>query len=82
MISDAWKKAEEIKKEKERLQKKTVLKASTTSTKLHNKENEGSNAGEELQSILDAAWVNTRDKVFKKKRNSLIQKSITPRGGD
>lgn len=33
---------------------------------------------EDLQAIMDAAWVHTREKVFKKKRNSVATKHLKP----
>ena len=69
MIEEAWRKAEEIKKEKQRRLKMSSSGASS-SRKRSDKENEGNNC-EELQAIMDSAWVQTRDTVFRKKRNSV-----------
>ena len=70
MIEEAWRKAEEIKKEKQRRLKLSNSGASSA-RKHSDKENEGNNCGEELQAIIDSAWVQTRDTVFRKKRSSV-----------
>ena len=70
MIEEAWRKAEEIKKEKQRRLKLSNSGASSA-RKRSDKENEGNNCGEELQAIIDSAWVQTRDTVFRKKRSSV-----------
>jgi len=70
MIEEAWRKAEEIKKEKQRRLKLSSSGASSA-RKRSDKENEGNNGGDELQAIIDSAWVQTRDTVFRKKRNSV-----------
>lgn len=70
MIEDAWRKAEEIKKEKQRRLKLSSSGASSA-RKRSDKENEGNNCGDELQAIIDSAWVQTRETVFRKKRNSV-----------
>ncbi len=59
LISEAWRKAEEIKREKERILKKAQIKATTP--RGGNKENSISNIefecnDPELRSIVDAAW--------------------------
>ena len=85
IISDAWKRAEELKKEKERQKKLNTMRViSPRGTQPHainggvDKENSCNYNGEEyicndpeLKSIIDAAWVSQRDKVFKKKRHSV-----------
>lgn len=83
LISEAWRKAEEIKREKERLLKKAHMKATTP--RGGDKENSLSNIDfecndPELRSIVDAAWQSQRDKVFKKKRHSITSKKddVTP----
>lgn len=70
MIEEAWRKAEEIKKEKQRRLKLSNSGASSA-RKRSDKENEANNCGEELQAIIDSAWVQTRDTVFRKKRSSV-----------
>ena len=35
-----------------------------------------------MQAIVDAAWMCSRDKVFKKKRNSILVKSKTSKTGE
>lgn len=73
MIEDAWRKAEEIKKEKQLRKLKLTNSGASSSRKRSDKENEGGNSGDgELQAIIDSAWVQTRDTVFRKKRNSVV----------
>jgi len=62
VASESWKKVGE--KEKQTTKRFSVAK--TPALK------EGADMCEDEQAIIDAAWVKSRDKVFKKKRNSLI----------
>ncbi len=43
----------------------------SSARKRSDNDNEGNNGGDELQAIIDSAWVQTRDTVFRKKRNSV-----------
>jgi hypothetical protein len=74
MISDAWKKAEEIKKE--RLKRASICKP-------HNQSRDSvADLCEDEQAIINAAWVQQRDKVFKKKRNSIVVNKTSQRTSD
>lgn len=73
MIEDAWRKAEEIKKEKQQRRLKLSNSGASSARKRSDKENEvGNNCNDELQAIIDSAWVQTRETVFRKKRNSVV----------
>ena len=64
MSSDPWKKVGE--KEKLSTKRFSVIAKSTSMIK------DGSEVDEDEQAIIDAAWLKSRDNVFKKKRNSVI----------
>ena len=84
IINEAWRKAEEIKREKEKMLKRVSLKKSNLSSSYINsaprmkKGSKDTEGNEDLQAIVNAAWVTSRDKVFKKKRNS-VAGNKTPR---
>jgi len=71
-MHDAWKKAEEIKKDR--------LKRASIVSKPHH--NQSVDLGEDEQAIVNAAWVHSRDKVFKKKRNSIVVNKTSQRTSD
>lgn len=68
MSSDPWKRVGE--KEKQSTKRFSVIQKSSSGIKT------GSDIDEDEQAIIDAAWLKSRDNVFKKKRNSMVgQKS-------
>lgn len=74
IISDAWKKAEEIKKD--RIKRASICKP-------HNQSRDSTaDLGEDEQAIINAAWMQQRDKVFKKKRNSIVATKASQRTSD
>lgn len=75
IFDDAWKKAEEIKKEKKQKKAKLAKEKQSHSVISASSKKDKNNEDDELQAILDSAWNCSKSNIFKKKRNSVASKA-------